>query len=306
MNKKVKIAVITASAALIVTINSMGVLAATPVPSKSNGNMATQAATQAPSNNTSATEKATSKPTVAATAKATSKPKETEKATSKPKATTSATVKPTATADPSGEPLESPTIAPTDGTTENTNPLVFSEETDKSIVSTVDEAAAADGRYTTKGGSFGWFILSIIINAVISFIIGNRFYKMSRRDTHVLAEIRAIKKDIDAKMQYNIGGFSEYETVINNSNKSYAKDESGIKSGEEAKAEELATEIYKKWENQVMAAKEREMSRKTAELKKTQTSSGRSRSRTIQKRNNSGLSGKVKDFINDVFPFDKD
>ncbi len=306
MNKNIKKVCIIISAALIAAVNASGVFAATPVPAKSGGNSSSTATQSTGSTSSSGTtDKATSKP--ASTSSATSKPKATEKATSKPKTSSSssnATTKPTASVDPSEEPSASPTIVPEDTTTV-TDPLVFSEEADKSVVSTDQEMTAPDRRYTTKGGSFGWFILSIIINAIISFIIGNRFYRMSRRDNHILAEIRALKKDIDAKMQYNIGGFSEYETVINNSNKNYASDEEGLKTSDEEKAEELATEIYRKWESQVMAAKEREATRQPAAERRT-PGTARSKSRVSQKRNNTGLTGKVKDFISDVFPFDKD
>lgn len=103
----------------------------------------------------------------------------------------------------------------------------------------------------TKLGAFGWFILSVIVNLIISFAIGYRFYRMSKRDNHILAEMRAIKKDIDAKMQANIGGFSEYETRVNNKNRSYAKAETNIKSSYVQPEDDGAQEIYKKWEAQL-------------------------------------------------------
>ena len=46
-------------------------------------------------------------------------------------------------------------------------------------------------------GANGWFIFTIIINAIISFWIGNRFYKLSKKDNHLSFEIRALRKDIE-------------------------------------------------------------------------------------------------------------
>lgn len=319
MNRVKRISM-TAAAVLIIAANTAGVFAATPVPSKA-GNTTTDQTTQT----TTQTDKTTATSTAQATAKATSKATATAKATSKAtaKATATAKTSSTSTAKATSKPKattgtdeEDPeatvevTVEPTEQVTSNNEPLVFSEEADKGVLGTEEDTAANSNRYTTKGGSFGWFVLSLIVNAIISFIIGNRFYKMGRKDTHVLAEIRALKRDIDAKMQNNIGGFSEYETVIENSNKNFGDEEKSAntiaaqsapeKTEDEIKAEEMANEIYRKWESQVLAAKEREAARSNANGNRP------NRTRTSPKKNQNGFSDKVKDFINDVFPFDKD
>ena len=313
---KIKKISMTAAAVLIIAANTAGVFAATPVPSKS-GNATSEQTTQTSqatatsqasakaTSKATATAKATTKATAKATATAKTSNSATSKATSKPKATTGAE-------EEDAEATIEVTVEPTEQVTSNNEPLVFSEEADKGVLGTEEDAAANSKRYTTKGGSFGWFVLSLIVNAIISFIIGNRFYKMGRKDTHVLAEIRALKRDIDAKMQNNIGGFSEYETVIENSNKNFGSEEKPTggtvtaqasapeKTEDEIKAEEMANEIYRKWESQVLAAKERQATR-------SNTSGNRvNRTRTASKKNQNGISDKVKGFINDVFPFDKD
>jgi len=275
---------IIAAAVLVFTINCAGVFAATPVPSKSNGN----ATTTTESNTTVATSKPSSKATAKPTEKATSSSKSTK--------TTKATQAPSAS--PSEEVELEITEKPTQPATTNQDQLVFTQEADEAIIGVEATGAVNSNRYTTKGGSFGWFVLSVIVNAIISFIIGNRFYKMGRKDKHILAEIRALKRDIDAKMQSQIGGFSEYETVIENTNKDLGDGGEKVeitKSEEDKKAEEMANEIYRKWESQIAAAKEREAQSKARATRPVRT-----------KKNSNGLSGKVKGFINDVFPFDKD
>ena len=52
-------------------------------------------------------------------------------------------------------------------------------------------------KYLSKGWAVFWFIFTIIINAIISFWIGNRFYKLSKKDNHLSFEIRALRKDIE-------------------------------------------------------------------------------------------------------------
>jgi len=306
---KIKRSFMIAAAVLVLTVNAAGVFAATPVPSKTNGNATTQTTQKTESTDkTETTAKATEKASATAKAKATTKAtakatsKATAKATSKPKATsdTKASQEPEATEDAEIEVTIEPTAEPV---TAKNDPLVFTEEADKGVLGTEEETMVNAKRYTTKGGAFGWFVLSVIVNAIISFIIGNRFYKMSRKDTHVLAEVRALKRDIDAKMQNNIGGFSEYETVIENTNSNFGLEEKPQeeKTEDDVKAEEMANEIYRKWESQVLAAKEREAARSNMP-----SHNRPNRNKMSQKKNQNGFSDKVKGFINDVFPFDKD
>lgn len=49
-------------------------------------------------------------------------------------------------------------------------------------------------KYLSKGWAVFWFIFTIIINAIISFWIGNRFYKLSKKDNHLSFEIQSIEK----------------------------------------------------------------------------------------------------------------
>lgn len=133
-----------------------------------------------------------------------------------------------------------------------------SKESDKESVSitveteapkTVTAAAVSEKHYTTRGGAFGWFLLSILVNAVLSFAIGNRFYKMSKKNNHVSAEVRALRRDIEEKFNSNIGGFSEHDVEVSNSNESYAPDEGEIKVNVKKTEEEIsAEETFREWE----------------------------------------------------------
>lgn len=110
-------------------------------------------------------------------------------------------------------------------------------------------AAVSEKHYTTRGGAFGWFILSILVNAVLSFAIGNRFYKMSKKNSHISAEVRALRRDIEEKFNSNIGGFSERDVEVSNSNESYAPDEGEIRANVKKTEEEIsAEETFKEWE----------------------------------------------------------
>lgn len=111
------------------------------------------------------------------------------------------------------------------------------------------KTAVSEKHYTTRGGAFGWFLLSVLVNAVLSFVIGNRFYKMSKKNNHVSAEVRALRRDIEEKFNKNIGGFSEHDVEISNSNESYAPNDGGIKANIRKTEEEIsAEETFREWE----------------------------------------------------------
>lgn len=137
---------------------------------------------------------------------------------------------------------------------------------------TVTTAAVSEKHYTTRGGAFGWFLLSILVNAVLSFAIGNRFYKMSKKNNHVSAEVRALRRDIEEKFNSNIGGFSEHDVEVSNSNESYAPDEGEIKVNVKKTEEEIsAEETFREWEENLakQEAEKREALREALKPKST-------------------------------------
>lgn len=111
-------------------------------------------------------------------------------------------------------------------------------------------ATAAEKKYTTKGGAFGWFVLSVLVNAVLSFAIANRFYKMSKKDNHIASEIRALRRDVEERFASTVKGFYEQETDMTNQNDDYSSDEDGIKMAQKpVEKDESAEEIFRKWES---------------------------------------------------------
>lgn len=84
-------------------------------------------------------------------------------------------------------------------------------------------------KYLSKGWAVFWFIFTIIINAILSFWIGNRFYKLSKKDNYLSFEIRALRKDIEEKFANSVGGFAEQEVDIKNLNENLSIDIEGLK-----------------------------------------------------------------------------
>lgn len=138
-----------------------------------------------------------------------------------------------------------------------------------------EETPAKEKSGVSMGAVFLWFLAAIIINAVISFWVGNRFYKLAKKDTHVTAEIRALRRDVEEKFISNVGGFTEMENEISNSNEDYSMDEEGIKMPERKARENrgqvvsdgFEEDAFRKWESrQAEAARvqaEREQPKKS-------------------------------------------
>lgn len=107
-------------------------------------------------------------------------------------------------------------------------------------------------KYTTKGGAFLWFLLSVIVNAVISFMIGNRFYNLAKKEKNVGVEIKALRRDLEEKFASNVGGFSEMETDVTNANDNYS--ENGSISMPERHSVDFAADsedVFKRWDSRM-------------------------------------------------------
>ena len=121
-----------------------------------------------------------------------------------------------------------------------------------SAAQTTDTAQLTNKKYLTKGGAAFWFVFTVILNGALSFWIGNRFYRLAKKDNHVSAEIRALRKDVEEKFVKSVGGFAEQEVDINNLNESLAMDDEGIKPADkqpvlrEVSSEE--EERFRRWE----------------------------------------------------------
>ncbi len=128
----------------------------------------------------------------------------------------------------------------------------------------VQQTTLENSKYLTKGSAACWFVVVALVNIALSFWIGNRFYRMSKKDNHMSAEIRALRRDIEDKMVKSIGGFAEQELDIENLNESLAFDEDGIRPADRQPVindlSEEEEERFRRWE----AAQSRQRSEKTA------------------------------------------
>lgn len=120
------------------------------------------------------------------------------------------------------------------------------------VVTEAPSTTVANKSYTTKGGAFLWFLLSVIVNTVISFAIANRFYKLTRRSNQVQSELRALRRDIEDKFADSVGGFVESNVDITNTNDDYSMDEDGIKMtpSSTVNVDDEPGDVYKQWEEQ--------------------------------------------------------
>ena len=120
-------------------------------------------------------------------------------------------------------------------------------------------AGKTSGSKGSGWSGFLWFILSVIVNFVLSCWIGNRFYRMARRSTQSSAEIRALRKDIEEKFAGSITDISEPATEVINRNENYSRNDDGItmperKSHVELNEDEL--EMMKRWDMRRSSSKQ--------------------------------------------------
>ena len=120
------------------------------------------------------------------------------------------------------------------------------------VVEQTQAQKATDKKYSSKGFVILWFFLGVLVNVILSFMIANRFYKMSKRENHIHSEIRALRRDLEEKFVNSVGGFSEMETDVTNTNDNYSAD--GSIDLAESKQEEYSKEsddVFKQWESKM-------------------------------------------------------
>lgn len=141
------------------------------------------------------------------------------------------------------------------------------QQTTSGVVEAVNNSqnmASMMKKYASKGSLAVWIILTMLINAIVSFLIANRFYKMAKKDTHVTSEIRALRKDIEEKMVEHVGGFSEMQTDVKNTNESYAANNGGIKRSRTTVTDISSAEaedIFRRWESQLTSSQSQQRQR---------------------------------------------
>lgn len=201
----------------------------------------------------------------------------------------------------------------------------------------VSQTTLENSKYMTKTSAAIWFVIIVIANGVLSFWVGNRFYRMSKKDNHLSAEIRALRRDIEDKLVKNVGGFAEQELDIENLNESYAMDEEGIRPADKQPVlrdiSEEEEERFRRWEaaqsrprterpsgSSVKSAVREELqedlndvkriNRKNYQPKRAQTESFEDEEENMDETKEIKLGGsvksKAKEFLNDMFPFKED
>ena len=111
--------------------------------------------------------------------------------------------------------------------------------------------AANNNRYLTKWGGFFWFLLSVIVNFILSCWVANRFYRMAKKSAQSSNEVRALRKDIEERFASTIQDINEPAVEVINSNESYARDEEGIAMPEHKSHIELndeEREMMRRWD----------------------------------------------------------
>lgn len=204
--------------------------------------------------------------------------------------------------------------------------------TDTSANSVTAQAAntRANKKYLSKLGGFLWFLLSVLVNTVISYWIGSRFYRMAKKSAQGSNEIRALRKDIEEKFASTLKNVDEPAIDVINSNENYARDDDGLVMPDRrghVELDEDELEMVRRWDSRSSAssrerAQESEPESRAASKRSyqpTRRSSGiefdedenseyheeeRAPRREKATGKLAGAKNKTKDFLSNVFPFD--
>ncbi len=154
------------------------------------------------------------------------------------------------------------------------------------------------------GVIFLLLILVIIINAVISFAIGNRFYKMAKKDSHIQAEIRALRRDIDEKLIKNVKDIKESASTVENSNPNYAKDK---KIEYKEPEDSTYSEIAKRWNVEIERDEEPKVEHKkefsNGVRRKSDYQPKRKETPKLADDSKEKATSKAKEVLGNIFPF---
>lgn len=224
------------------------------------------------------------------------------------------------------------TVTETGTAAKKTNAKAEETETAQSMVQT-SVNATANKKSFTNWNAFFWFLLSVAVNFVVSCWVGNKFYRLARKNMQTSNEIRALRKDIEEKFASTLNGIEDPAIEIMNRNENYARTDEGISMPEHRNRIEMndeERETMRKWDErritQRVAARDEA---ETAEEEKmyedvpvrrsyqpTRRSSGiefedeeyedEASAENINSKKGafSKATNKAKDFLSNVFPFE--
>ena len=182
-----------------------------------------------------------------------------------------------------------------------------------SVTSQAANQAVTAKKYLTKWGGFFWFLLSVIVNFILSCWISNRFYKLAKRNTQGSAEIRALRKDIEEKFASTLTDINEPITEVVNRNENYARTDEGMTMPERKSTVEIndrEREALNRWDTKRAAQKAAEDSERTYEMRRPMSvefdDDADEEVEVSRKRDSVAKAGnKAKDFLSNIFPFDE-
>ena len=180
------------------------------------------------------------------------------------------------------------------------------------VTSQAANQAVTAKKYLTKWGGFFWFLLSVIVNFILSCWISNRFYKLAKRNTQGSAEIRALRKDIEEKFASTLTDINEPITEVVNRNENYARTDEGMSMPERKSAVEISDaerEALNKWDTKRVTRKAEASDERTYEMRRpmaVQFDDDTDEEEPSSKRDSIAKAGnKAKDFLSNIFPFDE-
>ncbi len=193
-------------------------------------------------------------------------------------------------------------------------PTAVATQQETGVVEVVQAQRESDRKYSSKGFVVLWFFLAVLINLVLSFMIANRFYKMSKRENHIHSEIRALRRDLEEKFASSVGGFTEMETDITNTNENFDVD--GAIELEQPQNETPSNEndeVFRQWESKMARRTSRETVQEEPEVIEEEEDSQVSKRKYSPTREGLVFSkeeskvdiikNKAKGIINNIFPF---
>lgn len=203
----------------------------------------------------------------------------------------------------------------------------------QSVTSAANTQNVSPKKYLTKWGGFFWFLLSVIVNFILSCWIGSRFYRLARRSAQSSSEIRALRKDIEERFASTLKDIDEPVTEVINRNESYARTDEGMSMPDRRPTVEIndeEREILGRWDMKRTAVREdvretengnEDTVRESRSYSPRRTMSGiefdgddEDETKETPRRENSQIKNKVesiakagnkaKDFLSNIFPFD--
>lgn len=210
------------------------------------------------------------------------------------------------------------TVKSGDSKTKTTNANQTSAQTTENVTSQAANQNVASKKYLTRWGGFFWFLLSVVVNFILSCWISNRFYRLAKRNTQGSAEIRALRKDIEEKFASTLTNINEPATEIINRNENYARRDEGMEMPEHRQSVEIKEderEILGKWDKQRTALRTEnanedsfEMRRSMAGIKFEDEEEKEEKESVLPHSKIDSISkagNKAKDFLSNIFPFEE-